>query len=95
MSTKKRSQKLEPLTPRQREIFDYVKSRILAYDPPSIREIAQHFDIRSPNGVMATLSQLYRKGWLTQGEPSKARSIRLTGAALGVPPTPQPKGATK
>jgi repressor LexA len=52
------------LTPRQREIFDFVRSFIKERGyPPSVREIGEHFDIY-PRAVFDHLKALERKGYL-------------------------------
>ncbi len=51
------------LTPRQLEVYDLIRHLIVdrGYGP-TVREIAQHFDIKSPNGVVCHLRALERKG---------------------------------
>ncbi len=67
------------LTPRQEGIYKYIRSRILAGDPPpTVREIADHFGIRSPNGVMCHLKAIEKKGYIVRDE-NLSRSIRLPG----------------
>ena len=44
---------------------------------PTVREIAEHMDIRSPNGVVGHLRALVRKG-LIRRNANKARAIELT-----------------
>jgi repressor LexA len=52
------------LTPRQKEIFDFVRSFIKERGyPPSVREIGEHFDIY-PRAVFDHLKALERKGYL-------------------------------
>lgn len=64
------------ITDRQGEIFEYIYQRIYDGQPPSVREIGEAFDIKSPNGVMCHLKALVRKGVITMAE-TQARSIRL------------------
>ncbi|MFA5623462.1 MAG: transcriptional repressor LexA [Bradymonadales bacterium] len=64
------------LTQRQAEIYLH----ILAYIdenmyPPSVREITNHFGLRSTNGVAQHLAALVRKGYLSK-EDSKSRTLR-------------------
>ena len=67
------------LTPKQEEIFKYIRSRILSGDPaPTVREIGDEFGIRSPNGVMCHLKALEKKGHIVRDE-HLSRSIRLPG----------------
>lgn len=66
------------LTPRQREIYDFLKDKIVnrGYGP-TVREIGAHFDIKSPNGVMCHLKALEKKGLITR-ESHMSRAIQLT-----------------
>src|SRR5262249_32220450 len=65
------------LTERQREIYDFIREKIekRGYGP-TVREIGQGFDIRSPNGVMCHLKALEKKG-LIKREGFSARAIQL------------------
>jgi len=65
------------LTTRQREIYDFIKDKILnrGYGP-TVREIGQQFKIRSPNGVMCHLKALERKRLITR-EHHMSRAIQL------------------
>ena len=65
------------LTARQREIYDFIREKIenRGYGP-TVREIGQHFDIKSPNGVMCHLKALEKKG-LIKRELFSARAIQL------------------
>ncbi len=65
------------LTPRQREIYDFIRSKIDARGyGPTVREIGEAFDIHSPNGVMCHLKALVKKGLILR-EDGKARAIQL------------------
>lgn len=66
------------LTKRQREIYDFLKDRIQnrGYGP-TVREIGDHFGIKSPNGVMCHLKALERKGLITR-ESNMSRAICLS-----------------
>lgn len=70
--------KTDLLTPRQREIYDFLKDKILnrGYGP-TVREIGTHFGIRSPNGVMCHLKALEKKGLITR-ESHMSRAIQLS-----------------
>ena len=72
-STEKKPQ----LTSRQKEIYEYLKDKILnrGYGP-TVREIGTHFGIRSPNGVMCHLKALEKKGLITR-ESHMSRAIQL------------------
>jgi repressor LexA len=62
------------MTPRQRQIYDYITERISSCGyPPTIREIGAHLGIRSTNGVADHLKALKRKGYLAQAA-SKSRT---------------------
>ena len=65
------------LTTRQREIYDFLKDKILnrGYGP-TVREIGTQFGIRSPNGVMCHLKALERKGLISR-EAHMSRAIQL------------------
>ena len=67
-----------PLTERQQAIYDFLKEKIMnrGYGP-TVREIGNHFGIRSPNGVMCHLKALERKGLITR-ESHMSRAIQLT-----------------
>ena len=68
------------LTARQKEIYEFLKDKILnrGYGP-TVREIGNHFGIRSPNGVMCHLKALEKKGLITR-ESHMSRAIQLTDA---------------
>jgi repressor LexA len=67
----------EPLTERQEKILAFIKRSIQEQGyPPTIREIGEHFGIRSTNGVNDHLKALERKGYLVRGElKSRALSV--------------------
>src|SRR3989442_15115228 len=67
----------EPLTERQEKILAFIKRSIQEQGyPPTIREIGEHFGIRSTNGVNDHLKALERKGDLMRGElKSRALSV--------------------
>src|SRR5260370_17269732 len=67
----------EPLTERQEKILSFIKKSIVDQGyPPTIREIGEHFGIRSTNGVNDHLKALERKGYLQRGElKSRALSV--------------------
>jgi repressor LexA len=73
----------EQLTSRQQAIYDLIKDMIInrGYGP-TVREIGDHFGIRSPNGVMCHLKALEKKGYIFRS-PNKSRAIELTSQALG------------
>ncbi|MFH1304426.1 MAG: transcriptional repressor LexA [Planctomycetota bacterium] len=65
------------LTERQSEIYQFLKDKIVnrGYGP-TVREIGDAFEIRSPNGVMGHLKALERKGLITR-QSHISRSIQL------------------
>ncbi len=68
---------LEALTPRQKEIYNFIRSKIQGRGyGPTVREIGIHFEIKSPNGVMCHLKALQKKG-LIHREPNMSRAIQL------------------
>ncbi|XXF80758.1 transcriptional repressor LexA [Myxococcaceae bacterium GXIMD 01537] len=72
---------MEELTERQREILAFiVKESESRGFPPTIREIGEHMDIRSTNGVNDHLKALERKGYLNRGE-QQSRSLVPTKRA--------------
>lgn len=80
MITKTEDQKREALTDRQMLVYNYIRNRIANGRPaPTVREICDAFEIRSPNGVICHLRALVRKGWIER-DNFIARSIRLVSA---------------
>ncbi len=71
-------EKKPTLTQRQRDIYEFLKDKILnrGYGP-TVREIGNHFGIRSPNGVMCHLKALEKKGLITR-ESHMSRAIQLS-----------------
>lgn len=66
----------DALTQRQREILDFISASIAERGfPPTLREIGEHFSIRSTNGVNDHLKALEKKGHLRR-EDLKSRAMR-------------------
>jgi len=67
------------LTERQKDVYELIQSLIIdrGYGP-TVREIGEHFGIKSPNGVMCHLRALERKGLITR-KANKSRAIELVG----------------
>jgi repressor LexA len=66
----------DALTHRQREILDFISASIVERGfPPTLREIGEHFQIRSTNGVNDHLKALEKKGHLRR-EDLKSRAMR-------------------
>lgn len=67
-----------PLTNQQRTVYEFILERIVTRGyGPTVREIGEHMNIRSPNGVMCHLRALERKGMITRAA-NKSRAIELT-----------------
>ncbi|MGB0888907.1 MAG: hypothetical protein ACPGWS_01365 [Solirubrobacterales bacterium] len=65
------------VTTRQKGVLEYVRGYIAQHRrSPTIREIGDHFGIRSPNGVICHLKALRKKG-LLDWTPGISRSILL------------------
>src|SRR5215510_282874 len=66
----------DALTQRQREILDFISASIAERGfPPTLREIGEHFHIKSTNGVNDHLKALEKKGHLRR-EDLKSRAMR-------------------
>src|SRR3954463_5993720 len=66
----------DALTQRQRDILDFISASISERGfPPTLREIGEHFNIRSTNGVNDHLKALEKKGHLRR-EDLKSRAMR-------------------
>jgi len=66
-----------PLTSRQSEILEYVRSEIDGRGlPPTIREIGEEFGFRSTKAVEDHLAALERKGFIRR-EKGKSRAIEI------------------
>ena len=84
------------LTKRQKAIFMFIRDKIEGRGyGPTVREIAEKFDIASPNGVMCHLRALEKKGLITR-EPNMSRAIKIssevTKAEAGLPVNGQVEG---
>ncbi len=66
------------LTDRQQSVYEFIRDKIVnrGYGP-TVREIGEQMDIRSPNGVMCHLRALERKGMIRR-TANKSRAIELT-----------------
>src|ERR1041384_7494239 len=84
----------DALTQRQREILDFISASIVERGfPPTLREIGEHFSIKSTNGVNDHLKALEKKGHLRR-EDLKSRAMRpvLPDGAEIVPLRRSPMG---
>ena len=69
---------INSLTPRQRSVYEFLVEQIREQNhSPSIREIGEHFKIKSPNGVAGLLKRIEAAG-LIRRTKNRARSITLT-----------------
>ncbi|MBI4436081.1 MAG: transcriptional repressor LexA [Candidatus Omnitrophica bacterium] len=72
----------EPLTKRQKQIFNYLTHSIQQEGyPPSIREIGEALGIKSPRGVVGHLEALEKKGYLSRERG--ARTIKIKSSLGG------------
>ena len=60
------------------KILDFMRSRILAGEPPTVREVQRAFGFRAVESARAHLRELVRGGLLVQ-TPGLARGYRLPG----------------
>jgi repressor LexA len=86
----------DALTQRQRDILDFISASIVERGfPPTLREIGEHFNIRSTNGVNDHLKALEKKGHLRR-EDLKSRAMRPVlpdGSGEVVPLRPSARGS--
>jgi len=66
----------DALTKRQQAVLDFISQSIVQRGfPPTLREIGEHFGIKSTNGVNDHLKALEKKGYLRR-EDLKSRAMR-------------------
>lgn len=72
----------QQLTDKQRLVYEFIRDKIRhrGYGP-TVREIGQHFRIRSPNGVMCHLKALEKKQLITR-KPNMSRAIELAAEPI-------------
>ncbi len=69
-------QQRDLLTKRQQQILDFITASVAERGyPPTLREIGEHFGIKSTNGVNDHLKALEKKGYLLR-EDLKSRAMR-------------------
>ena len=69
--------KRKELTTRQEEILEYIKKYAKENRmPPTVREIGNHFEISSTNGVRSILAALIKKGYINRS-PRLSRGIEV------------------
>lgn len=70
------------LTDRQRAVYEFIRDKIRSRGyGPTVREIGEHFNIKSPNGVMCHLKALERKELIIR-EPNMSRAIQLAAEPI-------------
>ena len=73
---------LQPLTDRQREIYEFIRKRVTEdHRPPTVREIGEAFGISSTNGVRSVIGALIRKGYVSRS-PKLSRGLEVKSEAL-------------
>lgn len=65
------------ITPKQKEILDYIKEEILKRGyPPTVREICETVNLRSTSSVHSHLETLEKNGYIRR-DPTKPRAIEI------------------
>ncbi len=73
----------EKLTPKQKELLNFLKNYVKEKGfPPTIREIASHFGLKSPRAPLKGLEILKRKGFI-QRIPYRSRGIEILDGPKG------------
>jgi repressor LexA len=74
-----------PLTPRQRDVLEIIKSHIEEHSyPPTIREICAKIGANSPNAGAFHLKELVRKGYLEKaGKRGRALTVVVLPSESG------------
>jgi len=79
------------LTPRQRQIWDFVVEYVDRHGyPPTVREIGEAVGLASPSTVHAHLANLERAGLLRR-DPTKPRALELIGRERSGASRPTPE----
>lgn len=69
----------KPLTRRQAEALDFIKSFVARKGyPPSVRQLARGLNMLSSSTAFSLLEQLVRKGYVNKG--SNPRELQIVGA---------------
>ncbi len=72
-----------PLTPKQAEIYDFILRFTRAHGyPPSVREISEAVNLKSPSTVHFHMKKLEAEGYIIKAE-GKTRAISLPQEAVG------------
>ena len=65
------------ITPKQKEILDYIKSQIINKGyPPAVREICEAVKLKSTSSVHSHLETLEKNGYIRR-DPTKPRAIEI------------------
>ncbi len=85
------------LTARQRMIFDHLVDFLAAHGyPPTVREIAEYFGMRSTNGVHEHLLALEKKGYINrEGKASRGLTLLKLPDGTTSPDGVAPAGGTE
>ncbi len=68
---------LGKITPKQKEILDYIKDEILKKGyPPTVREICETVSLKSTSSVHSHLETLEKNGYIRR-DPTKPRAIEI------------------
>ncbi len=68
------------LTPKQREVYEFIKRYIDTHDiAPSYEEIQHHFGFRSVSTVFDHIKTLARKGAIERGGANSKRALQVVG----------------
>lgn len=71
----------EPLSPRQKDVFEYIQDFTKCNEyPPTRAEIADFFGFKSDNAADEHLRALHKKGWIRL-VPAISRGIVVRGAS--------------
>lgn len=67
------------ITPKQREILEYIKQEILNRGyPPTVRELCDAVHLKSTSSIHSHLESLEKNGYIRR-DPSKPRAIEIRG----------------
>lgn len=76
---------MEKLTNRQKSVLEYITRKTQENQlPPTVREIGEHFQISSTNGVRSILAALIKKGYIRR-TPKVSRGIELLSEKIAPP----------
>ena len=75
---------MRQLTPKQQKVLDFIREKIRAHIPPTIREIAKGMGFSSTGTVRDYLAALEKKGFIKKGE-NMSRAITLADTAFKIP----------